>query len=267
MSSDDNGSDTLAQALAYAARGWPVFPCHEGAKTPATRHGCLDATTDPRRIRAWWGSQPGWNLAIATGTPGPDVLDVDQHGPNRNGFAAFRRLRAAGMLGGAAQLVRTPSGGLHVYFAGTSQHNGKLTGQHLDFRSAGGYVVAPPSTVGGKPYQVIKAGAAVVDELSWDAVCRLLAPERFRPRPAGGPAMPDGGRLDALARWVSGLAEGNRNDGLFWAACRALDDDPATDLAGLAAAAAGTGLDDREIARTLDSARRTQRQVPDRGAA
>jgi hypothetical protein len=261
MSSDDNGSDTLAQALAYAARGWPVFPCHAGAKTPVTKHGCLDATTDERKIRAWFGSQPGWNLAIATGAPGPDVLDVDQHGPNRNGFAAFRRLRTEGMLGGAAQLVRTPSGGLHVYFAGTQQHNGKLTGHHLDFRSAGGYVVAPPSEVGGKPYQLIKAGAPVVTDLSWDAVCRLLAPERYRPRPAG-PAMPAGGRVDALARWVARLAEGNRNDGLFWAACRALDDDPAADLAVLASAAAETGLDDREITRTLDSARRTPRQQP-----
>ena len=258
MTTSSDGNDTLAQALACAARGWPVFPCQAGEKVPATRHGCLDASTDERKIRAWWGSQPGWNLAIATGAPGPDVLDVDHHGPNANGFAAFRRLRDAGMLGGAAQLVRTP---MHVYFAGTGQGNGRLRRQHLDYRGAGGYVVAPPSVVDGKPYQVIKAGAAVVDELSWDAVCRLLDPERFQPRPSG-PALPPGGRLDALARWVARLPEGNRNDGLFWAACRALDDDPAADLAVLAAAAAETGLDDREIARTLDSARRTPRQAP-----
>ena len=37
---------TLRQALAYAARGWPVFPCHAGQKTPATAHGYRDATTD-----------------------------------------------------------------------------------------------------------------------------------------------------------------------------------------------------------------------------
>src|SRR6266567_2626201 len=29
----------LRQALTYAARGWPVFPCQAGQKTPATAHG------------------------------------------------------------------------------------------------------------------------------------------------------------------------------------------------------------------------------------
>ena len=38
----------LRQALAYARRGWPVFPCLPGQKVPATRHGFRDATTDPR---------------------------------------------------------------------------------------------------------------------------------------------------------------------------------------------------------------------------
>ena len=71
---------TLRQALAYASRGWPVCPCMSGRKTPLTRHGFRDATTDERRITAWFGHYPDWNLAIATGAPGPDVLDVDQHG-------------------------------------------------------------------------------------------------------------------------------------------------------------------------------------------
>src|SRR5579859_4487703 len=71
---------TLSQAMAYARRGWPVFPCQPGAKMPATRHGFRDATTDPQQIRWWWDRQPAANVAIATGAPGPDVLDVDKHG-------------------------------------------------------------------------------------------------------------------------------------------------------------------------------------------
>ena len=51
------------------------------------------------------------------------------------------------------------------------------------------------------------------------------------------------------------LPEGNRNDGLFWAANRALEAG-LTDLDELADAARRTGLDEREIARTLASARR-----------
>ena len=92
----------LRQALAYAARGWPVFPCHAGQKTPATAHGYRDATTDTERITGWFGSRPDWNLAIATGAPGPDVLDVDNHGPAGNGYAAFATLSKAGVVDGAA---------------------------------------------------------------------------------------------------------------------------------------------------------------------
>ena len=61
---------------------------------------------------------------------------------------------------------------------------------------------------------------------------------------------------------VASQAEGNRNAGLFWAANRALDGDPAADLSPLAAAARQAGLDEREIARTLNSARRTGQPRP-----
>jgi hypothetical protein len=116
---------TLRLALACADRGWPVFPCQPGQKIPATRHGHLDATTDEQQITAWFGGANDWNLAVAPGAPGPDVLDVDQHGKAGNGFAAFARLRAAGLLDGVAAYVRTPCGGLHAYFTGTRQRSGQ----------------------------------------------------------------------------------------------------------------------------------------------
>ena len=254
---------TLRQALAYASRGWPVFPCLSGRKTPLTRHGFRDATTDEQRITAWFGHRPDWNLAIATGAPGPDVLDVDQHGPAGNGYTAFARLTKASLMNGAAAYVRTPSGGLHAYFRGSDQRNGHLPAHHLDFRSRGGYVLAPPSRIDGKPYQVIRsirAGGA----LDWASVTALLEPRRQPRRPQLGHAT--GRDLGHLARWVASQAEGNRNAGLFWAANRALDTDPAADLSPLAAAARQAGLSHREITRTLDSARnrgRTRTHAPD----
>ena len=133
----------------------PALPARP--ENPATRHGFRDATADLRQITAWFGRHPDWNLAIATGAPGPDVLDVDQHGEAGNGYAAFRQLRDAGLLDGATAYVRTPSGGLHAYFTGTGQRNGHLPGCHLDFRSRGGYVLTPPSRIDGKPYQLVKA--------------------------------------------------------------------------------------------------------------
>ena len=250
---------TLRQALAFAARGLPVLPCLPDRKTPATRHGHLDATTDAEQIDGWFGRHPDWNLAIATGAPGPDVLDVDQRGDAGSGYAAFGQLRRAGLLNGAAAYVRTPSGGLHAYFTGTDQRNGHLPVHHLDFRSRGGYVLTPPSRIDGKPYQLIQAldGRGT---LNWDAVIQHLQPQR-EPRQ---PFHPQPGRqhLSNLVRWVASQREGNRNAGLFWAANRALDADPAADLSPLAVAARQAGLEDKEITRTLDSARNTGQPRP-----
>ena len=241
---------TLTAALRYARADWPVFPCVPGEKVPATRHGLLDATTDPDKITWWWSRNPGRNLAIATGSPGPDVLDVDVR-KDGSGFAAFNRLRREGFIDGASAYVRTPSGGLHAYFAGTGQGNGRLPGHHLDFRSRGGYIVAPPSRVGGRPYQLLRyqEGQARLD---WAKVTRLLDPQPQHRHEHSAERPTDASRL---AGWVARLPEGNRNDGLFWAANRALESG-LTDLGELAEAARKTGLEEREITRTLASARR-----------
>ena len=252
---------TLHQALAYARRGWPVFPCLPGQKIPATTHGYKDATTDEQQITAWFGHAQQWNLAIATGTPGPDVLDIDQHGQAGNGYPGFARLRRAGLVNGAGAYVRTPTSGMHAYFAGSDQHNGRLPSHHLDFRATGGYIVAPPSQVGGKPYRLISrpGGHGTLD---WSAVTALLEPQRHHERPAPGHVADR--RLSQLANWIARQPEGNRNAGLYWAANRALDANPAADLSSLAVAARQAGLTEPEITRTLDSARRTRQ--PDRQA-
>jgi hypothetical protein len=250
MSGQQHENPRLAAALRYAQAGWPVFPCGPGQKVPATRHGFLDATPDPDKITWWWSRNPGWNLALATGAPGPDVLDVDVR-ETGNGFDAFNRLRREGLLDGASAYIRTPSGGLHAYFTGSQQGNGRLPRHHLDFRSLGGYVVAPPSRVNHRHYELIKR-AGGQGGLEWAAVTRLLEPEPQQRAQRSGEKPADARRL---AGWVARQQEGNRNDGLFWAANRALEAG-LTDLGALADAARHTGLDDREITRTLASARR-----------
>ena len=250
--------DILHQALAYAARGWPVFPCQPGRKIPATTHGYRDATTDIQQVTEWFTRHPGRNLAIATGIPGPDVLDVDQHGSAGNGFGAFASLRHAGLLEGASHYVRTPSGGLHLYFTGTAQRNGHLPGDHLDFRSAGGYILAPPSQVDGHPYQLLRTTGRH-GTLDWAAATGVLQRSR-QPQPQ--PRLDQGRDLGPLAVWVAAQPEGNRNAGLYWAANRVLETDPAADLSPLAAAARQAGLSEPEITRTLDSARRTSQPRP-----
>ncbi len=258
-----DGNSAVAWALTFAERGWPVFPCKPGTKEPATRHGFREATTDPDQIRSWWTRLPEANLAIATGAPGPDVLDVDHHGDAGSGYTALLRLKRAGLLENAGTIVRTPHGGLHIYFAGSSQASGRLPRHHLDFKATGGYVVAPPSRIDGRPYSLVRQ-ADLSAGLSWAAVTRTLDPQVGRPqRQAVAATEEDAGRL---AAWVERLEEGNRNSGLFWAACRAVESGQAHALDEIAAAAAATGLSSREIARTIDSARRRGDRQPDREA-
>ena len=136
---------------------------------------------------------------------------------------------------------------------------------HLDFRSAGGYVLTPPSQIDGQPYQLIgqPGGRGGLD---WAAVTRLLQPQHQPSLPR--PRQPQAASRDltGLARWVATQPEGNRNAGLFWAANRALDADPAADLSQLADAARQAGLGDAEITRTLNSARHTTHRQPDHQA-
>jgi hypothetical protein len=239
----------------YADAGWPVFPCESGGKRPATEHGFLDATTNHRQIQQWWRAEPRSNLAIATGAPGPDVVDVDKH-KDGDGFGAWNKLKQAGLTGTPMAVVRTPSGGFHAYYTGSEQRNGHLPGVYVDFRSQGGYVVASPSRVAGRDYVVARSQPSS-DGFDWNAGRNVLAPQPQRqayraPERGGQPK-----DLSHLPGWVASQPEGNRNHGLFWASCRAAEAGDTTTLENLANAARAAGLDEREIGRTIASAQRT----------
>lgn len=123
----------LDAALAYAALGWPVMPAMgDDGKKPLVTHGVLDATTDEHVIAQWWTRWPNANVAIATGYPGPDVLDIDA--PDRADD------RAIALDGPRVATAR----GMHVYFKGTPERTLKLP--YGELRRRGSYVMAPPST-------------------------------------------------------------------------------------------------------------------------
>jgi hypothetical protein len=247
-------NDLLGAALAYAARGWPCFPIRPDAKAPLTLHGVDDATTDQAVIRRWWSLRPNANIAVATGHPAIDVLDVDVRPPG-NGYTALERLRIAGLLEGATAMVRIPSGGLHLHYPGTDQRSGRLRRVFLDFKAARGYVLLPPSTVEGRSYRYLDQRADG-HPLDWSAVVALLEPKPVPPprrRKAGDRTARNLVRY--LPRWVGQQAEGNRNDALFWAACTALEAGCGDDALGqLVAAAIQTGRPEAEAQRTITSA-------------
>jgi len=254
----------------YADAGWHVFPLVPRGKTPVTEHGLLEAATDHRQIERWWRAGHERNVAIRTGAPfGPDVLDVDRSlSTGDSGFPALRDLKQAGLVPQHGALIRTPRGGAHLTFAGTGQRNGSVPKAHIDYRAAGGYVVAAPSVVRRDDGQV--RGYQVVDHghqagtLDWAAVRGHLDPQPQRQPWVPPPRLASGGRqnLDHLVDRMAGQHEGNRGNFLYWAANRALDHDQPDRLEDLAQAAVVAGLPRREVDRTIDSARATARQNP-----
>lgn len=136
----------LDSALAYATRfSWPVFPLRRRGKEPQGNlvpNGVLQATTDEATIRAWWNRAPGSNIGLACGHAF-FVVDVD---PRNGGDETLGALEAK--HGQLPETVRglTGGGGWHLLFqvpAGT-RLKGSL-GEGVDIKSAGGYIVAPPS--------------------------------------------------------------------------------------------------------------------------
>lgn len=159
----------LQAALAYAARGWRVFPCwwirEDGTcacggkasnckpgKHPlglAAPHGFEDATTDGDQIRAWWMRWPMANVAVATGAAsGLVVVDLDVK-PGKDGRAALRAIAEKVRQPVPRTLVaHTGGGGLHLYFKHPGGHIESTCDKiaaGVDVRADGGYVLAPPS--------------------------------------------------------------------------------------------------------------------------
>lgn len=249
-------------AAAYAAAGIAVFPCVSGGKRPLTEHGFHDATTDVNLVGAWWRTHPGANIGIATGH-GVDVIDVDVHATG-TGFPVLRTLQQENLIAGWGTVVRSPSGGLHLYYPSSPHSEARSWSRgraHVDFRGAGGYIIAPPSVIntgfGQRRYEVI---ARSMDPRPVDsgAIRDLLTPTPApRTRPSGN--WPGRGSVEGLVEWVGTLPEGNRNVGLFWAACRLVEAGLSygDSYALLEPAAAHTGLEAREIASAIQSAHRT----------
>ncbi|PBC77108.1 bifunctional DNA primase/polymerase-like protein [Streptomyces sp. TLI_235] len=250
----------LAAALAAAGRGHHLFPLHPGGKRPAlhaedrcsrtgpctTGHQRWEqrATTDPAAIRRAWGHGP-YNIGVATGPSGLVVVDLDV--PKHPGDTPPEPWAALGVRDGADMLaalceqhrqpypagtltVRTRLGGLHLYFAAppgpalrnTSGDKGRGLGWKIDTRAVGGYVVAPGSVVGGRPYTV-EHDAAPVPLPAWLAA--LLAPPAPAVRPQRAAPYPRTGRSGGYAAAalrneaanVATAPEGTRN----WALTRA----------------------------------------------
>ena len=158
-------------ALAYARRGWPVFPCRVD-KTPYVEHGVLDATTDEAIIADWWKRWPGANVALAVGDAGMLVLDYDP---------GSSEAEVEDALGGAPPITRlsarTPRGGRHDYYLlprgaePVASSSGRFA-KNVDVRSFHGYVLLPPSCTAAGAYEWTEEGKPATASEALLAACR-----------------------------------------------------------------------------------------------
>jgi hypothetical protein len=249
-------------AIEAAAAGWRVLPCvptGPKAKAPLLEHGFHDASRDPDIIRAWWKCWPDALVGAAV----PDCLVVIDIDP-RNGGSAAALEEAAGSLPETLTVWSgREDGGRHLYFLRPA---GGLTGARLpegiDLKIGGrGYCILPPSPhpATGKAYR-------------WDAHPVAAVPhglrELLRPADRGqwtsGAGRPGGADLKRgapLIRLAASLEAGQRNRGLFWCACRAVEAGILDAIAAdLVAATVGPGHSERDAWRTIESARRAVRR-------
>jgi hypothetical protein len=259
--------DFLAGAKLYAKKlGWPVFLLAPMGKEPfiPKRHGgngVHDATCDLEIIGGWGRLCPNGNIGLACGEKsGIIVLDADP----RNGGDATIRGFAVKYSFPRGPRARTGNGGWHLFF----RHQpglairGKL-GAGVDVKSTGGYIVAPPSFTG--PSEAGPGGPYVWDVSPFDVpppampawLVEMLSPPR-RNRPVPQDFGEDGDLAGAL-HFVAHSPEGNRNRGLYWAACRARElvescaIGETEAICQLAKAANAAGLPEAQAMRTIMS--------------
>ena len=219
-------NSSLHGALNYAARGWFVFPV--GDKIPLIPGWESKATTDPEQIRKWHEEEFLWcNFGFAAGRAGIAVIDLDVHKKQKDGSFVDGRDSLAKLeeeCGGKLPetfTVRTPSGGIHLYFR--AENVGSVNGflPAVDVKSCTGLVVVPGSE-SEKGIYTIEKDIPVADMPDWflDVYGHRKGQETGAPQMMYNahitPDTPD--KIDAAVSIIENweyAEEGERNQQLF----------------------------------------------------
>lgn len=250
----------LDAALHLTQFGWKVFPLMAGQKIPAVAkrdggRGCLDATDDENIIGDWARQYPMANIGLACGLPSKIlVIDLDPRNGSEDSIARFKARKQNFLPTVTAQ---TANGGTHLYYAYEPElkNSKSVLAPGIDVKTTGGYVVAPPSVLeGGRHYRWLNSplGEHLPRLPRW-------ALEALKPKPQPvlvfkrESAPKD---LAPLADFVARSASGERNNALFWAACRAAEAGllDGNAQATLLSAAQSIGLPRIEAEKTIASA-------------
>ncbi len=170
-------NEMLVAALAYAKRGWAIFPVGSDKK-PLTKHGVQDATTNPEKIEEMWARWPHANIALNVGEANMMVLDLD---PGHD----IKELKAnvGSPLPETLLSSGTPRGGRHLYYAIAEDEivaaSASKLAPHVDVRSFHSYVLLPPSRTKDGEYTWISEGKPA---FRTDEILRLANAGRDRHR-------------------------------------------------------------------------------------
>ncbi|MEU8133779.1 bifunctional DNA primase/polymerase [Streptodolium elevatio] len=202
-------------ALAYAARGWHVFPITPGGRVSAVTDWPNRATaTDTARIARCWEHRP-YNIGIACGPSGLVVVDLDmpksEDDKPKDEWAGEQVSCGADVLAVLAAragepfpdhtfTVTTQAGGTHLYFAAPdSLALPSTSGKHgwkVDTRANGGYVIAAGSVRNDRPYTVTR-DVPVAPLPDW--LFAILRPAPVARRRVPTPVLRDASRYATVA--------------------------------------------------------------------
>lgn len=135
----------IEYALNYLKNGIEIFPCHAKSKIPLIKDWRNCSSNYNSDIENWWIKKPDANIAIPTGKLNKiEVLDFDV---KSGGLESLREIINKYGHMNSEYVVKTGSGGYHFYYSysnrGYKNKIGFLSG--VDFKTDGGYVIAPPS--------------------------------------------------------------------------------------------------------------------------
>ncbi|MFE0198487.1 bifunctional DNA primase/polymerase [[Kitasatospora] papulosa] len=216
-------------------------------------HGFHAATLDIARITEWWGSNPQFGVGIACGSAELIVIDVDAHDadpPERDrllpgipiadgidvsamttgyhtlAVLAALRGRPTPAEDGSTLRVRTPSGGLHIWYrvtdrrrwqCSTGSSSGRALAWQVDVRADGGYIIAPGTRTDAGVYRAVGSARTPAPLPAWLAqelertdhlpAAHIPAPRPVPPRAHQAVVRAGGRQLSASRAFATVLAD------------------------------------------------------------
>lgn len=190
-------------ALYMFERGCKVFPVNAEDKTPAVKGWQQWARKATAKKILQYGTA---NTFTNWGVSCDDliVIDIDNKA-GKDGSENFKKLlKAENKSLPATFMVRTPTGGYHVYFQGECKNSVGLVAGDVDVRSSGGYVVAPGSRIEEREYEVLsESSVAAIPEWFLYLVNSKAAKEPLLL--SDETVVPEGTRDDTITRIAGGM--------------------------------------------------------------